>query len=63
MGVADYRSDADAGGSPEHVFDTMVMELDQRLEKVRGGEEGAATVKETAVWEGWLVRHCITCAD
>lgn len=60
MGVADYRSDADAGSSPEHVFDTMVMELDQRLEKVRGGE-GAATVKETIVWEGWLVRLCITC--
>lgn len=41
VGVADYRSDADAGSSPEHVFDTMVMELDQRLEKVRGGEGGS----------------------
>ena len=28
------RADPETGGSPEHVFDTMVMELDQRLEKV-----------------------------
>lgn len=40
---ADCRAEPN-GGSPEHVFDTMVMELDQRLEKVGGGGGGVVTV-------------------
>lgn len=59
------RSDADTGGSPEHVFDTMVVELEQLLEKVRrgshcvrdyrtGGVGGGAYWEEVLCYSLWL---------
>ena len=45
---ANCRADPEAGGSPEHVFDTMVMELDQRLEKV-GGHAWRGSVLPVAI--------------